>query len=162
MSKIPALLCSLVTTFFVCSATSATDGALSGASMLPKDTSAEQAMFVGSVKTPANDLSPVTTDDDNDQEEIWVEISDAIESLNEVVGDRMFLDLRRKNQSEMEVRVDVGFWQRVRYQTRVDLKNDISNIWHLYVKQYYAGEFSSVRFVDDQTDKTIDIFTQAK
>lgn len=97
-----------------------------------------------------------------DKEQIWVEISDAIESLNDVVGDKMFLDLRRKNQSEMEVRLDAGFWQRVRYQTRVDLKNDISNIWHLYVKQYYDGGFSSVHFIDDKTDSTIDIFTQTR
>ncbi len=140
---------------------------------LPKDSSAEQAMMLGAggapESMPVDDtadtlaLADVEAQDNaDDQEEIWVEISDAIESLNEVVGDKMFLDLRRKNASEMEVRVDAGFWQRVRYQTRVDLKNDISNIWHLYVKQYYEGEFSSVRFVDDTTDKTIDIFTQTR
>ena len=101
-------------------------------------------------------------EESQDKEEIWSEISDAIASLNEVVGDQMFLDLRRKDDNQMEVRVDLGFWQRVRYQTRVDLKKDISNIWHLYVKQYHGNEYSSVHFIDDSTDKTIDIFTQSK
>jgi hypothetical protein len=128
---------------------------------VPRDTKAEEALLVGKSSSSTVAEQPGDTDA-NDQEEVWVEISDAIEGLNDVVGDRMFLDLRRKNESEMEVRLDAGFWERVRYQTRVDLKNDISNIWHLYVRQYYDGGFSSVRFVDDETDKTIDIFSQAK
>ena len=57
---------------------------------------------------------------------------------------------------------DLEFWQRVRYETRVDLKNDISNIWHLYVRQYNENNESSVFFVDDITGKTIDIFTQRR
>ena len=72
----------------------------------------------------------------------------------------MFRQLVRKNETTMEVRVDSGFWQRVRYETRVDLKNDISNIWHLYVRQYNDNNESSVFFVDDNSGKTIDIFTQ--
>jgi hypothetical protein len=148
--------------------------------LLPKNTGAETSMMaadpadqVASESTDQTDAikaDPIagdtavadSSDQVHDKEEIWSEISDAIASLNDVVGDEMFLDLRRKDGNQMEVRVDVGFWQRVRYQTRVDLKNDISNIWHLYVKQYHDGDFSAVHFVDDSTDKTIDIFTQSK
>ena len=80
--------------------------------------------------------------------------------IRDRVGDNMFRQLVRKNATTMEVRVDSGFWQRVRYETRVDLKNDISNIWHLYVRQYNENNESSVFFVDDNSGKTIDIFTQ--
>ena len=79
-----------------------------------------------------------------------------------MVGDEMFRDLRRTDENRMEVRVDLNFWQRVRYETRVDLKNDISNIWHLYVLQYGGQDNSSVYFIDDDTNKTIDIFSQFK
>ena len=97
---------------------------------------------------------------DRDKEEVWIEISQAISGLNDMVGDKMFRDLRRTSESQMEVRVDLRFWQRVRYETRVDLKNDISNIWHLYVQQYSEEDQSAVYFIDDQTNKTIDIFSQ--
>lgn len=147
---------------------------------LPKNADAERSMMAADpIDQPVDDLDTelastedaVTEDtgtqttgsaETHDKEEIWNEISDAIASLNDVVGDEMFLDLRRKNETQMEVRVDLGFWQRVRYQTRVDLKKDISNIWHLYVKQYHGSGYSAVHFIDDSTDKTIDIFTQAK
>ena len=97
---------------------------------------------------------------DRDKEEVWIEISQAISGLNDMVGDKMFRDLRRTSETQMEVRVDLRFWQRVRYETRVDLKNDISNIWHLYVQQYSEEDQSAVYFIDDQTNKTIDIFSQ--
>ena len=148
--------------------------------MLPKNPDAEISMMAtdpadqvaadspdmrDSAPSDAAVESPAVTDSSDqvhDKEAIWSEISDAIASLNDVVGDEMFLDLQRKDGNQMEVRVDVGFWQRVRYQTRVDLKKDISNIWHLYVKQYNEGAYSAVHFVDGSTDKTIDIFTQSK
>lgn len=97
-----------------------------------------------------------------DKERVWTEISDAISGLNDMVGDKMFRDLRRTSESTMEVRVDMNYWERVRYQTRVDLKNDISNIWHLYARQYGEVEESSVYFIDDLSNKTIDIFTQGQ
>ena len=97
---------------------------------------------------------------ERDKEEVWIEISQAISGLNDMVGDKMFRDLRRTSDNRMEVRVDLSFWQRVRYETRVDLKNDISNIWHLYVRQYSEEDQSAVYFIDDQTNKTIDIFSQ--
>lgn len=131
----------------------ASEAALAGDAELSGDSANKDAA--------ATDIAEQDEQDPRDKEEIWIEISDAISSLNKVVGDNMFLDLQRKDASNMEVRIDAGYWQRVRYQTRVDLKNDISNIWHLYVKQYHGGDYSSVRFVDDTTDKTIDIFTQA-
>lgn len=108
------------------------------------------------------DESTASSDDARDKEEVWAEISEAISGLNEMVGDEMFRDLRRLEDNRMEVRVDVNYWQRVRYQTRVDLKNDISNIWHLYVLQYAGEPSSSVYFIDDQTNKTIDIFSQVQ
>lgn len=95
-----------------------------------------------------------------DKEKVWTDISDAITSLNDMVGDDMFRELVRKSTTTMEVRVDLDYWQRVRYETRVDLKNDISNIWHLYVRQYNEDNESAVFFIDDRSGKTIDIFTQ--
>lgn len=95
-----------------------------------------------------------------DGEQVWADISDAITGLNDMVGDNMFKDLVRRNATTMEVRVDLDYWQRVRYATRVDLKNDISNIWHLYVKEYNQDRQSAVYFIDDRSGKTIDIFTQ--
>lgn len=94
------------------------------------------------------------------KEEVWGEISQAISGLNDMVGDEMFRDLRRTESNRMEVRVDLHFWRRVRYETRVDLKNDISNIWHLYVLQYADDDDSTVYFIDDETNKTIDIFSK--
>ncbi len=103
---------------------------------------------------------PASAQDKPSREKVWSDISEAITGLNDMVGDNMFRQLVRKNATTMEVRVDSGFWQRVRYETRVDLKNDISNIWHLYVRQYNENNESSVFFVDDNSGKTIDIFTQ--
>ena len=61
----------------------------------------------------------------------------------------------------MEVLLDNSFWKRVRYQTRVDLKTDISNLWHLYVTEYgYAGS-SVVYFIDESDNSVIDIFSRA-
>gem|GEM_PF-5786328 len=92
---------------------------------------------------------------------MWKEINDAIYGLNDVVGDDLFLDVKRKQKGQMEIRLDDGLWKRVRYQTRVDLKTDISNLWHLYVVEYgYAGS-SVVYFVDDGDDRVIDIFSKA-
>ena len=100
-------------------------------------------------------------DEDKPQKEkVWSDISQAITSLNDMVGDDMFRELHRKSATTMEVRVDLDYWQRVRYETRVDLKNDISNIWHLYVRQYNDDNQSAVFFIDDRSGKTIDIFTQ--
>jgi len=107
--------------------------------------------------TPTNAIEEQNT---QDKEKVWSDISSAITGLNDMVGDDMFRELTRKDQTTMEVRVDLDFWQRVRYETRVDLKNDISNIWHLYVRQYNEDDQSAVFFVDDVTGKTIDIFTQ--
>ena len=98
--------------------------------------------------------------DEPHREKVWGDISEAITSLNDMVGDDMFKQLTRKNSTTMEVRVDLDYWQRVRYETRVDLKNDISNIWHLYVRQYNEDNESAVYFIDDTSGKTIDIFTQ--
>ncbi len=97
-----------------------------------------------------------------DKEKVWLEINQAISSLNDMVGSEMFRELHRASDSRMEVRLDAGYWRRVMYQTRVDLKNDISNIWHLYVRQYNGYNESSVYFVDDITGKTIDIFSRAE
>lgn len=121
-----------------------------------KDPQAEIAtMAGGSLNIPVGD-----DEFPRDQEQVWGEISQAISGLNDMVGDEMFRDLRRTEGNRMEVRVDAHFWQRVRYETRVDLKNDISNIWHLYVLQYVNDDSSSVYFIDDKTNKTIDIFSK--
>jgi len=102
----------------------------------------------------------VDIEDKPNKEKVWSDISQAITSLNDMVGDEMFRELHRKSATTMEVRVDLEYWQRVRYETRVDLKNDISNIWHLYVRQYNDDNQSAVFFIDDRSGKTIDIFTQ--
>ena len=96
-----------------------------------------------------------------DQESVWADISNAIISLNAAVGAEMFLGLSRAQKGQMEVRLDKSYWDRVQYQTRVSLKSDISDLWHLYAKEYKYAESSVVYFIDDQTDKVIDIFSKA-
>ncbi len=96
------------------------------------------------------------------KEQVWGEINDAIYGLNELVGDELFLAVNRKEKGQMEVRLNDGLWKRVRYQTRVDLKTDISNLWHLYVKEYGHAGRSVVYFLDDSNDRVIDIFSKAK
>ncbi len=94
-------------------------------------------------------------------EKVWREINDAITGLNDLVGAEMFIDIRRKQKGQMEIRLDNSLWKRVRYQTRVDIKTDISNLWNLYVKEYgYAGS-SVVYFMDDSNGRVIDIFSKA-
>ena len=138
------------------------------------DKSAEAELIPASSRKPANRVTddaatlaestevPGGGQDKPPREKVWSDINEAITGLNDMVGDNMFRRLVRKNSTSMEVRVDLEFWQRVRYETRVDLKNDISNIWHLYVRQYNENNESSVFFVDDITGKTIDIFTQRR
>ncbi len=106
----------------------------------------------------ANSL-PAATVDEAKKEQIWSEITEAISGLNRLVGDELFRGLERKSASDMEVLVDPGYWSRVRYETRVELKTDISKIWHLYAVQYNATPASSVFFVDADSGKTIDIYT---
>ncbi len=134
------------------------------AGSMAKDPQAEIATMLGdsSAQPVEHDAETSKTDPVRSAEEVWSEISQAISGLNDMVGDEMFRDLRRTDNNRMEVRVDLDYWQRVRYQTRVDLKNDISNIWHLYVQQYSDDPGSSVFFIDDDTNKTIDIFSQAQ
>lgn len=131
---------------------------------MAKDPQAEIESMLGDASALPVDhgAGTSTSDPGSTAEEVWSEISEAISGLNDMVGDEMFRDLRRTDNNRMEVRVDLNYWQRVRYQTRVDLKNDISNIWHLYVLQYSDTPESSVFFIDDDTNKTIDIFSQAQ
>lgn len=105
--------------------------------------------------TPKDQASP------KDQESVWADISNAIISLNGAVGVEMFLELSRAQKGQMEVRLDKSYWDRVQYQTRVSLKSDISDLWHLYAKEYNYAESSVVYFIDDQTGKVIDIFSKA-
>lgn len=98
---------------------------------------------------------------ENKGEKVWLEINDAISSLNELVGTEMFLEVVRLQKGQMEVRVDGEVWKRVRYQTRVDLKTDISNLWHLYVSEYGNAGSSVVYFIDHSSDRVIDIFSRA-
>lgn len=95
------------------------------------------------------------------KEQVWTEISDAISGLNKLVGDDLFKGLERQSGSEMRVMVNPDYWSRVRYETRVELKTDISKIWHLYAQQYNDSTASSVFFVDAESGKTIDIYTLA-
>lgn len=104
-------------------------------------------------------VKPETVMSQKDQ--VWGEINDAIFGLNELIGDELFLVVDRKQKGQMEIRLDDSLWKRVRYQTRVDLKTDISNLWHLYVREYgYAGA-SVVYFLDNSDDRVIDIFSKA-
>jgi len=101
-------------------------------------------------------------DAENKKEEIWQEITDAISGLNELVGVEMFLDVKRGDKGQMEVLLDNSFWKRVRYQTRVDLKTDISNLWHLYVIEYGHAGSSVVYFINEPDGRVIDIFSRAR
>ena len=96
------------------------------------------------------------------KEEVWVDISDTISSLNELVGAEMFRQIQRLPNGQLQVRLDRTYWERVMYLTRSDLKTDISNLWHLYVDQFDSSDTSSVYFLDDTTGKVIDIFSQAR
>jgi len=93
--------------------------------------------------------------------EVWLEIDEAISGLNELVGVEMFLDVKRGVKGQMEVLLDNSYWKRVRYQTRVDLKTDISNLWHLYVTEYDHASSSVVYFIDESDGNVIDIFSRA-
>jgi len=105
---------------------------------------------------------PVYDGEEEDKNKVWLEINEAISGLNDLVGAEMFLHVGRLQKGQMEVRLDDELWKRVRYQTRVDLKTDISNLWHLYVTEYgYAGS-SVVYFIDDANGRVIDIFSRAK
>ncbi len=112
----------------------------------------------------AKSTAPVTTgaDGGEDEDVVWKDISNAISNLNELVGAEMFLELKRAQKGQMEVRLDKGFWDRVQYQTRVDLKTDISDLWHLYATEYKNVDSSVVYFIDDTNGKVIDIFSKAK
>lgn len=96
------------------------------------------------------------------KEQVWEEITQAISGLNELIGAEMFIDVIRSQNGQMEITVDGNLWERVRYQTRVNLKSDISALWHLYVKQYDPAVRSVVYFKDDSNDKVIDIFSKAQ
>jgi len=97
----------------------------------------------------------------NKKNEVWLEINDAISGLNELVGVEMFVDVKRGPKGQMEIMLDNTFWKRVRYQTRVDLKTDISNLWHLYVTEYGHASSSVVYFIDQTDGRVIDIFSRA-
>lgn len=96
------------------------------------------------------------------KEDVWLEINDAISGLNELVGAEMFVDVKRGDKGQMEILLDNEYWKRVRYQTRVDLKTDISNLWHLYATEYDQAESSVVYFIDETDGRVIDIFSRAK
>ena len=108
-----------------------------------------------------NRIAGRDTADENKRNEVWQEIDDAISGLNELVGVEMFLDVKRGSKGQMEVVLDNTFWKRVRYQTRVDLKTDISNLWHLYVTGYGYADGSVVYFIDETDGSVIDIFSRA-
>jgi len=96
-----------------------------------------------------------------DADKLWGEIDQAISGLNDLVGVEMFLDVRQGEESRLEVLLEKKYWDRVSYVTRVNLKSDISNLWHLYVKEYRQFDTSVVYFIDEANDKVIDIFSQA-
>lgn len=112
--------------------------------------------------SPKDNASSTDGSGSKNEESVWADISSAIISLNSAVGAEMFLELKRAQKGQMEVRLDKGYWDRVQYQTRVSLKSDISDLWHLYSKKYKFAESSVVYFIDHQTDKVIDIFSRAK
>lgn len=95
------------------------------------------------------------------KEAVWRDINDAIYGLNELVGVEMFLNIQRIQKGQLEVSLAKSYWDRVQYQTRVDLKNDISELWHLYATEYNHSESSVVYFIDYESKKVIDIFSKA-
>jgi len=96
-----------------------------------------------------------------DAESLWLEITDAISGLNDLVGVDMFLEVKQADKGQLEVLLDRAYWKRVSYVTRVNLKTDISNLWHLYVNEYKQYDSSVVYFIDNADGKVIDIFSQA-
>lgn len=122
---------------------------------------ASQETVQESPQVQPQSFSAASDSTENKKNEVWLEIDDAISGLNELVGVEMFLDVKRGEKGQMEVLLDNSFWKRVRYQTRVDLKTDISNLWHLYVTEYgYAGN-SVVYFIDESDGSVIDIFSRS-
>ena len=122
---------------------------------------APQETVQESLQVQPQSFSAASGSAENKKNEVWLEIDDAISGLNELVGVEMFLDVKRGEKGQMEVLLDNSFWKRVRYQTRVDLKTDISNLWHLYVTEYgYAGN-SVVYFIDESDGSVIDIFSRS-
>lgn len=100
--------------------------------------------------------------DARDPADVWTDISSAIISLNEVVGVKMVVDVNQIEEATMEVTLDKSYWDRVLYQTRADIKSDISRLWHLYVQEYREASSSVVYFIDHSTGRTIDIFSKAQ
>ena len=88
---------------------------------------ASQETVQESPQVQPQSFSAASDGTENKKNEVWLEIDDAISGLNELVGAEMFLDVKRGEKGQMEVLLDNSFWKRVRYQTRVDLKTDISN-----------------------------------
>ena len=125
--------------------------------VVPRPAIADQSV-IGEISKVAVNRSEQAPETD---EQVWAEINEAISGLNELVGAEMFLDVGRKQKGQMEIRLDSNLWNRVRYQTRVDLKTDISNLWHLYVKEYGYSGSSVVYFMDGSNDRVIDIFSRA-
>jgi len=127
-------------------------------------TGAEQQLVSLSNQKPLSidPASVATGEAANDEEKVWQEISDTIAGLNELVGEEMFVGLTRGQKGQMEVRLNRDLWSRVRYQTRADLKTDISNLWHLYVTEFGYVDSSSVYFLDDSNGDVIDIFSKAR
>ena len=111
---------------------------------------------------PAETPDTVSNSTEDKKEQIWLEIEDAISGLNNLVGVEMFVDVKRGDKGQMEVLLDNTFWKRVRYQTRVELKNDISNLWHLYVTEYGTAGSSVVYFINETDGRVIDIFSRAR
>ena len=108
-----------------------------------------------------NQAEPKPDQAEPKKDEVWSEINDAISGLNDLVGVEMFTNVKRTQKGQLEVMLDRQYWDRVNYVTRVDLKTDISNLWHLYVKEYSAFESSVVYFIDVGTGKVIDIFSRS-
>lgn len=125
----------------------------------PQSVVIEAKSVAGSQGLPS---PPVGDGSEEDKNKVWLEINDAISGLNELVGAEMFLDVSRLQKGQMEVRLDDALWNRVRYQTRVDLKTDISNLWHLYVTEYGHAGSSVVYFINDSNGRVIDIFSRAE
>ena len=114
------------------------------------------------IEAKSIDSGAVQAEPPADGEGVWTDINDAISNLNKLVGAEMFLEVKRAEKGQMEVRLDKGFWDRVQYKTRVELKTDISDLWHLYATQYNYVESSVVYFIDDTNGKVIDIFSKVK
>jgi len=175
ISLIPVTILLLVLTFGLrmvqsetMQSTAETDTALLATPVAPQSEVADSVLpdsvMIEAKLDPETDIAPAPDDAGEsaaDKEAVWEQITDAMFGLNDIAGADLIVDVQRGEKGALEVALNKDDWDRVRYQTRADLKTDISNLWHLYVLEYGYVE-SSVVYFTDVGGKVIDIFSKVR